>query len=87
MYVSHAREFGVLVACEMQRNTQTFALAQTLCIHRSSHIQVDNGSYEKANIFQTCEYCERQFDFNTPTAKRDCSRIYRSLPNATTVEN
>ena len=23
---------------------------------------------------------------NTFTAKRDCSRIYRSLPNATTVE-
>ena len=24
--------------------------------------------------------------FNTFAAKRDCSRIYRSLPNATTVE-
>ena len=63
MYVSHAREFGALVACEMQRNTQTFSSAQTLCIHRCSHIQVDNGSYKKANIFQTCEYCDRQFDF------------------------
>ena len=26
------------------------------------------------------------FVFNTFAAKRDCSRIYRSLPNATTVE-
>ena len=26
------------------------------------------------------------YAFNTFTAKRDCSGIYRSLPNATTVE-
>ena len=30
--------------------------------------------------------CSRNWGFNTFTAKRDCSRIYRSLPNATTLE-
>ena len=30
-------------------------------------------------------YCRYMF-LNTFTAKRDCSRIYRSLPNSTTVE-
>ena len=44
------------------------------------------GSVKKFCGFKNMKYFETYIDINNFAAKRDCSRIYPSLPNATTDE-